>query len=348
MMRSDGVYPTFSGKGAERLSAGPWRIVVVGASGWLGLASLEALYGLLGGDFFKRVACLGSTARSLALRGSLTVPQERLESMVDLPPAPTMVLHFAFLTQEKAKAMSANDYIAANEGISELVLTALDKIGAEAVFVPSSGAAYLADDSRAAASMRLYGRLKLDDEARFAAWADTRAKQAVIARVFNLSGPYINKQSSYALACFIADALAGRSIVVRAKNPVFRSYVAVRELMSVALGALTGPTTEPIRFDTAGDDVYEMAAIAGMVEEALHLKVGIELPSPREGEPDRYLGDGAAYRRLRQLHDVESIDFHNQIRETARFMAEASAVANWSAPGRPEQMETPGGHGTIP
>ena len=42
-----------------------------------------------------------------------------------------------------------------------------------------------------------------------------------------------------ALASFIADALAGRPIEVRASAPVWRSYVAIAELMSVVLDWLT-------------------------------------------------------------------------------------------------------------
>ncbi|MEO8926810.1 MAG: NAD(P)-dependent oxidoreductase, partial [Caulobacteraceae bacterium] len=280
-----GEYPTLSGEGAARLSASAARIVVVGAGGWLGLATLEALHGLLGAAFSERVACFGSSGRTLALRGGLTVPQQPLGRIGDLPSAPTLVLHLAFLTQEKAKAMSDADYIAANGMISSRVLAALDAMGAQAVFVPSSGAAYLVEDRDAAASMRLYGRLKLKDEVRFRRWADSRGRRATIARVFNLSGPYINKRSSYALACFIADALADRPIVIKARRPVLRSYAAVRELMSVVFGLLTGVAEAPAPFDTAGDRDYEMAEIAAVVQEVVGHRRGIERPPLEAGKP---------------------------------------------------------------
>jgi UDP-glucuronate decarboxylase len=316
------AHTALTGAGAARLRDGPWRVVVVGAGGWLGLATLELLHALFGDVFPERVTCFGSTARTLALRGRLTVEQQPLSRLAGLPARPTLVLHLAFLTQEKAKAMPEADYIAANRGISGVVLEALDTIGADGVFLPSSGAVYMVDQPEAQASMRLYGRLKRDDEAAFADWSRRRRKRAVIARVFNLSGPYINKQSSYALACFIADALAGRPIEIRATRPVLRSYVAISELMSVAFGALTDGEAGPVLFDTAGENIYEMSDIAAVVEDTLGHGRGVRRPPLTESEPDRYTGDGAVYRRLRALLGIEPVAFTLQVEETSRFMAQ--------------------------
>lgn len=314
-------YPGLTGVGAARLVARRWRIVVVGAGGWLGLATLELLHGLLGDWFEDRVVAFGSGARSLVLRGGLVVAQQPLSHLKALPRAPTLLLHLAFLTQEKAKVMSEADYVAANAAISGEVLAALDSIGAEGVFLPSSGAVYMVDQTEAQASMRLYGKLKLEDEARFAKWAAAGGKRAVIARVFNLSGPYINKQSSYALACFIADALAGRPIEIRATRPVFRSYVAISELMSVVLGALTDGEAGAVMFDTAGDRICEMADIAKTVALGLGHQTHARRPPMVGDAADLYLGNGEAYAGLKQSFGVLPVDFPTQIGDTARYMA---------------------------
>jgi nucleoside-diphosphate-sugar epimerase len=316
-------YPALTGVGATRLREGPWRIVVAGAGGWLGLATLELLRGLLGDEAFaERVRCFGSAARTLFLRAGFTVEQKSLNDIKFLPRAPTLVLHLAFLTQEKAKAMSEADYVAANRAISAEVLSALDVVGAHGVFVASSGAVYMADDEAAQASMRLYGRLKLEDEESFSAWARAGKGRAIISRIFNISGPYINKQSSYALACFIADALAGRPIEIKARRAVFRSYVAISELMSVAFGLLTDEDVGVTCFDTAGTEALEMAQIAADVARALGQEA-VSRPALGGDTPDRYLGDGAAYADHRRRLAVEVVDFPRQVAETARFMFEA-------------------------
>lgn len=329
-MSGEGGAEGLTGAGARWLGAGETRIAVVGAGGWMGLASLELFHRLLGPQAFaRRVLAFGSSARRLSLRDGLSVEQRPLSDLATLSPAPTLVLHLAYLTQEKAKAMSEADYVAANRSISAAVLEALGPIGATGVFLPSSGAAYLAEDPRAADSMRLYGRLKLEDEAMFADWARAQdGRRAVIARVFNLSGPYINKQSSYALACFIADALAGGPIEIKAARPVYRSFVAISELMSVVLGVFADAGADPVTlFDTAGDEALEMAEIAEGVRSALGAAGPIRRPPLDFDDQDRYVGDGSVYRSLRRRAEVTPVGFASQVRATAAFMAQPFGAA---------------------
>ncbi len=319
-----GAFPGLTGLGAARLRDGPWRVAVVGAGGWLGLATLELLHRLLGDGFADRVVCFGSSARTLILRGGVAVEQESLARLSRLSAAPTLVLHLAFLTQEKAKAMSEADYVSANRAISGAMFAVLDEIGAEGLFVPSSGAVGLAGEADAEASKRLYGRLKLDEEGAATAWAMRTGHPAAIARVFNLAGPYINKQSSYALACFIADALAHRPIEIRATRPALRSYVAISELMSVAFGVLTDRSAGPVLFDTAGERAIEMADIARAVSQGIGGAHPVSRAPMTGAVADSYVGDGRLYRALRERYEVVPVDFETQVSETVAFMAQGA------------------------
>jgi nucleoside-diphosphate-sugar epimerase len=314
------AWPGLSGAGAARLAAGDRRLVVTGAGGWLGRATLEGLHQCLGDAFHRRVVCFGSKARRLSLRGGLVVEQRALADLRALKAAPTIVLHNACLTRDRAETMSGADYITANRAISRLVLDALEPIGGRAVFLPSSGAAYRAEDPSAPEALRLYGRLKLEDEAAFADWANQAGASAALVRVFNLSGPYINKLGSYALAGFILDALAGRPIQVRATRPVFRSYVAIRELMSIVLGLLTSEAPTVVRFDTGGDQALEMGDIAEAVAATLNPALAVERPALISTDADFYVGDAAAYSALRAAHGAETVSFADQIRETATYL----------------------------
>jgi UDP-glucuronate decarboxylase len=316
-------FPGLTGEGARRLARSDLRIVVVGAGGWLGLATLELLQRLLGADFDLRVRAFGSNARTLHLRDGVRVEQCAAEDLRGLTPAPSLVLHLAYLTQEKARAMPVEAYEAANRAISANVLEALDPIGATGVFVASSGASYAADDPDAAASLRLYGSLKREDERAFAAWAGRTGRSAAIARIFNLAGPYINKRTSYALACFIADALARRPVTVAATRPVYRSYVTISQLMSVVFGILTERAAGSIRFDTAGERDYEVGEIAAAVVAALDADVPVTRPPLSSDAADRYVGEGAIYDELRLHYGVGPVSLIDQIRETAQFMTQS-------------------------
>lgn len=321
---------------AERLAASGARIVVTGAGGWLGMASLELLKAALGEDFERRTACFGSRRRALRLSDGTMIEQQPLEVLAALERRPTIVLHLAFLTKDRAEAMDEQAYASECRRIGETLLGALDAIGAEALFLASSGAARFADDPAAAPAMRLYGRLKREDEERFADWAGRTGKRAVIARIFNLSGPHINKHGSYALASFILDALAGRPITVRAGHPVVRGYVAIRELMSLALALLLEPGGGVVRFDSGGEPV-ELGELAETVRRAIG-GGPVERPAMSAAPADRYAGDEPAYRALLQSHGLAPVPLAQQIAETAEFLGDFQSL---SSPNRVEMGAQP-------
>lgn len=297
-------------------------IVVTGASGWLGLATLDLLERALQDRFAQRVHCYGSAPRVLELGGGRRVEQRALADLAQLDQKGAWLLHFAFLTKDRASEMDDESYRAANVQIRDTVTSALDAIDAAGIFVASSGAASKADDAAASPAMRLYGTLKRDDEAHFAAWGAAHNKRVVIGRIFNIAGPYINKHQAYALASFILDARAGRPIAVRAERAVIRSYVAIRELMSLVFSLLAANGNALVRFDTGGE-VLELGEVAGIVSRVLD-GAGVERAPIRNPVPDRYVGDGETYARLLAENGVDVVPLGQQILETARFFAASS------------------------
>lgn len=305
----------------DALVRSPARIVVTGAGGWIGRATLELLYNSLGAEAFaERVVAFGSSNRKLELRNGIEVRQAPLDEIAALETRPTLVLHLAFLTKDRVEGMDEADYVRANRALSATVLDKLNAIGTQGVFVASSGAAAFADDPAASVAMRLYGGLKKDDERAFADWAESNQARAVIARIFNLSGPYINKHQNYALASFILDALAGRPIEIRADKRVVRAYVAIRELMSLVFALLLDGRTGVTRFDSGGE-AMEMQDIATAVA-AQCGPVEIRRPAISAAAADEYVGNNRDYERLLSQYGLFGIPFAAQVAETAAFFAE--------------------------
>jgi len=316
------MLPTLSSNVVEALRLSNQRIVVVGAGGWLGMATLELLHMALGDDAFdSRVVCFGARQRELSLRGGKAVPQRPLDEIRTLTPRPSWLLHLAFLTKDKASKMTEADYVAANIRLSQIILDALDPIGAEGLFVASSGAAYFADDATADPALRLYGSLKRADEAAFGAWAERQSKAAVIARIFNLSGPYISLDKPYALLDFIRCALAGQPIVVRAPYRVERGYVAIRELMSLVFTLLADHRDGTLIFDTGGDliELYDLAKLVAEIASVPAERVPITKP-----DANHYVGNDAAYVALRSRYGIEPVSLQDQVDETYTYLAAAS------------------------
>ncbi len=307
--------PRLSGPAADLLRTASERIVITGASGWIGRATLELLYNTLGAQpFAERVFAFGSTSRVIDFRAA-TIHQRPLPALLALPCQPTLVAHLAFLTKDKVAGMDEAEYRRLNKGLRHTVLEALDMIGATAAFVASSGAVEFAADPEASAAMRLYGALKKADEDAFAKWAVEHGRRVTIGRIFALSGPHINKPETYALASFIGDAIAGRPITIRADFPVYRSYVAIRELMSLVFATMLDETVDVLRFSTGGERL-EMQEIAQVVSETVG-PVRISRPTLKTGKLDEYVGNDAHYRQLLRQYGVDHVPFAEQVAETA-------------------------------
>lgn len=305
----------------QRVQDDQRRIVIIGARGWIGRVTVTLLRKALGSEgFARRVVCFGSDQGEVVLDDAFAVPQQALAALPSLAAEPSIVLHLAFLTKDKVAGMDADDYAARNRVLSAQVFGALERIGADRLFVASSGAAAAADDPAAAADLRLYGALKREDEEAAAAWAQgAPGRRAAIGRIFSVSGPYMNKPETYALASFILDALAGRAIEVRAPMQVMRSYVAVREVISLVFAALLDSRGKAVlRFETGGEPM-ELAEVAGTVAKVLGGTVERRpITSPAA---NCYFGDAGQWLSLLASHGMSHLPIDRQISETSSYFS---------------------------
>jgi nucleoside-diphosphate-sugar epimerase len=311
---------------AERLLRSGYRVLITGASGWLGRASLEMLSGVYGELFTERVKCFGSSRRTLQIQSGLAIDQRPLGEMSAIAPAKYILLHFACLTKDKVASMSLDEYLAGNRTISRMSMEAAAEVGVERVLLVSSGAVYqalTADGSNE--REHPYAAIKLEDEALFRRFAYDRAGTKVLTvRLFNLGGRYINKVAGYALSSFIEQARergAGSSIRINADHPVIRSYVGVGDLLNVAFAHLLDESTDTYDwFDTAGDCEVEVLGLAERVRAVVNPSISITRAALTSTEADRYVGDGTKFRFLASRYGLSLQDLDGQVRETAEYL----------------------------
>jgi nucleoside-diphosphate-sugar epimerase len=316
---------TLSSPLVEQLRRSDYRVLVTGASGWLGRASLEMLSGAFGDGLGERVSCFGSSARTLQLRGGSSIDQQPLSEMGAVGSGRYLLLHFACLTKDKAVGLSRDDYVAANRSISALTRAAAERVGVDRLLLLSSGAVYQALDAAVdSAAVHPYAVTKLEDEMLFRGFArEKTGRRVVTARLFNLSGPYINKPEAYALSSFIEQARGGANTAIRINSAhrVVRSYVGVGDLLNVAVAHLLADRGEPYDyFDTAGEREVEVLELAEVVKAVVNHASSIIRPALLPGKEDRYVGDGAIFRSLANRYGVTLRDLREQVRETAEYL----------------------------
>jgi nucleoside-diphosphate-sugar epimerase len=275
---------------------------VTGASGWFGLTALARLHeaGLL-----PRTRAYASTAKTLTLRDGTEIEARPLS---ELEPA-DWLLHFAYLTRDRG---GEGSYLRTNLAITLKVLDALSQ--AEALVYLSSGAAGWPSDLDANG----YGALKRLDELAFRqACADAGARSAIF-RVFAAGGPYMAKWWGYALGDLIMRATRGEPLQVRAKHPVYRSYVAASDVVDVALAWLRSGERD-VMVETAGPEVVEVGELAERIR-AITGRADLEIV--RDFDPalprDHYVGDGGAFKALAARLGIELAPLDAVIAATAR------------------------------
>jgi UDP-glucuronate decarboxylase len=319
---------------AATLARNAAPVIVTGGGGWLGMASLDLLERLLGPAFPARVRVYGSNRRNLTLPSGASFACAALGDLADYEGPPPLILHHACLTKDRVAALGVDAFLAGNDAIRAEVVGLIRRCGALGVFLPSSGAVYGPDRSTTPDPQgNPYGASKLQDEAAFAEIAATVGAKLVIARVFNLAGPFINKPEAYALASFLAALLEDRSIEIRAAGRVVRSYIHVEDLLLLSLGGLMLSGREVCHFDTEGECTVEVQELAERTR-ALLGKPEIEiLRAAFDGRPDDvYVGDGAAMRVLARDLGIVLRHLDAQIQDTAAYLV--GRLAHDTPPGR--------------
>ena len=306
---------------ARQVTSGRLGIAITGAGSWLGQALLSLLLDEGALSDTSRVRLFGSSPKILEV-GAHRFDIESLSDAAPLGRGAWMLFHFAFLGKERVADMPLASYLAANEAIFQDTLHLADSVDDLRLVFASSGAVY-ASDRQTIGNVEAspYGWCKIAQEAMFADWCRGRDVPLIMPRIFNIGGPFINKTGSYALSSFIMSARRSGLIRIEARRPTWRSYVHVDELLSVLCEAALAQTAgAPMIFDTAGAISVEMADLAACVAATMPQRIRIERPALSVDDPDRYLGDGAFYRRMIERRGDAMIGLEQIVTDTKAFL----------------------------
>ncbi len=301
------------------------HFLVTGVGGWLGRVTLEVLTSTCGPDAAARIIAVGrregmvklASGRSMQVQPWNFLSQAAFDS-------PVVVFHHAFVTKGQAGNQSETSYRQANLDIQQVMANFLAQNNVVGLMVPSSGAVYTFLNKTAAATEPLfqYGRCKYEDERVFAELADQGGFRAVIPRIFNLSGPYMNNHQGYALSSFILNCLNHEDIHVQADHEVWRSYYSAEALVRLVLGIISAPAwDQPLVFDTVGGEVIEVGELA---QRCLRLLANgqrqVRRPVIKPTGKDYYVGTPVVIRDIERVLGMPPVALDAQILETAEFL----------------------------
>lgn len=239
------------------------RLAISGATGWLGraLANMASRAGLQTTN--GRLRLFASRDGCLPLATEERARVEALSTADRLIGPGWRIAHFAALGKERSEDLSPEDFLAEAATILDHMLDIACRADQPRMIFSSSGTVYSATDDPKG---NPYGHSKRRAEERLCGWCAHHHAPLLIARVFNVGGPFGNKVERYALSSMLNVVLKSEPIRIRARMPVFRSYVHVEEILALLLH-LAGQTDDagPAVFDSCGREIVELGDLARVI-----------------------------------------------------------------------------------
>lgn len=291
------------------------RILITGASGWIGRETISILKPILGDGFSHRVTLAGS-------RDAIIVVDEHTHRVQRLQDIRTdrkfdVVIHLAFLTQDRVTELGPDEFSRQNRDLTSTVYHLCQKTNAEYVFLASSGAA----DPEIWAnykdpSKKLYGQLKMDEEELFQSLDGAFVQ---IGRIWSISGGHIQKPQKYALGDFILQAQSTGNIEMHTAQLVERAYVDVGEMMQIfILNLLKGATGT---MDSGGFKT-SLHDLAKLILKELRPDGKVILPNESSlNEADIYVPNVEPFNHLARALRFRLSSLQEQIRTTAKALS---------------------------
>jgi nucleoside-diphosphate-sugar epimerase len=232
------------------------RILITGASGWLGLESLCLLNQQFPNLQNLKLTLVGNNRKSVRLHDiDLEITPLReipLDNTYDL------ILHFAFATQDKATTLGASKYVDMNMQLNEWIsLVNFFNPDAKKLILSSGAVSKFAGNGDEHTSMGLYSSLKKDLESRF------MDEKSLILRLWNTSGHHMGADTKYALGEFVKKALAGEKISV-GKN-LNRTYVASSSVLHSSIFYLLNGGSGVVNSGGILTNLFDLAELTAKV-----------------------------------------------------------------------------------
>jgi UDP-glucuronate decarboxylase len=289
------------------------RIVVTGASGWLGRSLLHELEAALGERIHDQVLALGSTDREIRLGSGRPVRIHAWEHDLVADWRPTSVVHLAYLTRDHAADTNLAGYLESNLRLTALATRLMHLPGIRSFLAASSGAAVGIDWAQAISPAFAYGTLKRLDEDFFIAEGTRVGVPTVIARTWSVSGPYCTKPAMFAFSDFILQALGTGVIEVRATGDVWRRYVDAGQYLALCLREAI--LARPGVIESTGPQV-ELRDLAQRIADTLGGRISSAGREPGQ-EPRRYVSLTTDVEDRIQDAGAHLLGLQEQIRFTA-------------------------------
>ena len=226
-----------SNKFEEFLNQSDSKIVIFGATGWLGRECLALIRNYLKNDFNSGLILVASKSNVIEIGDT----KLRVVALDDFPVETKcdLVIDFSFITQEKMSKMGGKEFVLENTKLTQRIRNYIAEVQPSNVYYASSGAAdpnFLMKTN--SPSKKVYGELKLEAEFQLEQICSEIDSQLLINRIWSITGTHMLEPHKYAIGDFVTQALNNKKIVINSSDQILRSYIDAADLFDTCFNYL--------------------------------------------------------------------------------------------------------------
>jgi nucleoside-diphosphate-sugar epimerase len=289
------------------------RIVITGATGWIGRAMIQALIDQFGIEVLNTLELFGSKKQTLVTKSGVALAINPMSS-INLNKKIDLLIPLAFLTQEKYNSLGSEDYQRINHQIIDSHATIIRSALPNAVIYFSSGITTVDDKKfKRADSFFVYKDLKIREEGLFRSLVNSYEGSMSICKLFSVSGFFMRDPHKYALGDFILQALSKKIIRIESSSEVFRRYIQDTDLCALMLRL--GLEKKNVTFESSGY-LIELGDLAKTVAQMFGLEESAVSRAEITEEPDNYFSKDELMDELLIQHRLKPASLEEQVAAT--------------------------------
>jgi nucleoside-diphosphate-sugar epimerase len=294
------------------------KILLTGASGWIGKSFLEVYESNFGPEITQANICATSSVKKeIKLESGTIIKTLPLGDEINLNRKYGGIVHLAALTKDKVNQHDNSEYIYKNMELLSFTLQAVDK-GIDWLICVSSGAVFKSNkiEFENDINSNPYGFYKRLEETIFSNLQTKQNFTFVCPRLWGGTGKDMKSHQNYAFGSFIKDALEKNQIVIKSGHKVYRKYIDTRDLMNLCLKMVQNNET---KIFNSGGPLIEIGELAK--------KISIELPGIKiirnsliEKNNDHYYPNDSEIEELFHKYNLKYFTIEEQIKNTLRSL----------------------------
>ena len=226
------------------------------------------------------------------------------------------LIHTAFLTREKINHYGIDDYIKINENIINTVGQIISNNNNKSVVISSGAVKYLKQSQNNENNIKEdpYGFLKLREEEVF-----KKTGNSLILRIYGLTGEFIRDPNIFAFGNFLLSAKNNKSIIIKSKVEVIRSYVYGADVAKAALKWLFSNTYNSNLLLNAATNTISLLELANKISTIFSLP-RVQYYIDKSLEKDIYICESKDFLDFLEQLQIKPTSMDEQIINTYNFL----------------------------